>query len=107
MNTVKDTFRKRGGGGVQQAGCLRRVMITKVIVECLPAGHSVVSVEHLLSQLAVLDPARELNVSELISQELRPQKALHTHTHTCFSKRHKHELRWLRRPPPTHSVTHI
>lgn len=51
-------------------------------MECLPAGHGVVSVEHLLSQLAVLDPARELNVSELITQELRPQEPLQTHTHT-------------------------
>ena len=35
-----------------------------------------VSVEHLFSQLAVLDPARELNVSELVTQELWPQEAL-------------------------------
>ena len=51
----------------------------KVILKCLPASHGVVSVEHLLSQLAVLDPARELNVSKLITQELRLQEALHTH----------------------------
>lgn len=35
-----------------------------------------VSVEHLFTQLTVLDPTRELNVSELISQELWPQEAL-------------------------------
>lgn len=42
----------------------------------LPASHGVVSVEHLFTQLAVLDPAGELDVSELVSQELRPQEAL-------------------------------
>lgn len=46
----------------------------------LPAGHGVVSVEHLLAQLTVLDPTRELNVSELITQELWPQEALQSHT---------------------------
>lgn len=49
---------------------------------CLPAGHGVISVEHLLPQLAVLDPARKLNVSELITQELRPQEALQAHINT-------------------------
>lgn len=46
----------------------------------LPSSHGVVSVEHLFAQLAVLDPPRELNVSELVSQELRPQEALEGHT---------------------------
>lgn len=42
----------------------------------LPAGHGVVSVQHLFAQLAVLDPTGELNVSELITQQLWPQEAL-------------------------------
>lgn len=42
----------------------------------LPASHGVVSVQHLFAQLAVLDPTGELNVSELITQQLRPQEAL-------------------------------
>lgn len=42
----------------------------------LPASHGVVSVEHLFAQLTVLDPTRELNVSELVTQELWPQEAL-------------------------------
>lgn len=42
----------------------------------LPASHGVVSVQHLLAQLAVLDPPGELNVSELITQQLGPQEAL-------------------------------
>lgn len=42
----------------------------------LPASHGVVSVQHLLAQLAVLDPTGELNVSELVTQQLRPQEAL-------------------------------
>lgn len=46
----------------------------------LPASHGVVSVEHLFAQLTVLDPSRELNVSELIAQELWPQEALEWHT---------------------------
>lgn len=46
----------------------------------LPAGHGVVSEEHLLAQLTVLDPARELHVSELISQQLWPQEALEGQT---------------------------
>lgn len=39
-----------------------------------------VSVEHLFSQLTVLDPTGELNVSELITQKLWPQEALRWHT---------------------------
>lgn len=46
----------------------------------LPAGHGVVSVQHLLSQLTVLDPPRKLNVSELITQQLWPQETLQWHT---------------------------
>lgn len=42
----------------------------------LPASHGVVSVQHLLAQLAVLDPAGELDVSELVPQQLWPQEAL-------------------------------
>lgn len=42
----------------------------------IPASHGVVSVQHLLAQLAVLDPTWELNVSELITQQLGPQEAL-------------------------------
>lgn len=45
----------------------------------LPASHGVVSVEHLFAQLTVLDPTRELNVSELVTQELWPQEALEWH----------------------------
>ena len=35
--------------------------------------------EHLLAQLTVLDPARELNVRELIPQKLWPKETLGTH----------------------------
>lgn len=51
-----------------------------------------VSVEHLFSQLTVLDPTGELNVSELITQELWPQEALRWHTQngaTCITVRNK------------------
>lgn len=50
--------------------------------ECagLPASHGVVPVEHLFTQLTVLDPAGELDVSELVAQELWPQEALKRHT---------------------------
>lgn len=47
----------------------------------LPATHGVVSVEHLLAKLTVLDPARELNVCELISQKFGPQEPLGGSTH--------------------------
>lgn len=50
------------------------------VITGLPASHGVVPVQHLLSQLAVLDPPRELDVSELVTQELRPQEALQRHT---------------------------
>lgn len=48
----------------------------------LPASHGVVSVQHLFAQLAVLDPTGELNVSELITQQLRPQEALQVSSDT-------------------------
>lgn len=48
----------------------------------LPASHGVVSVQHLFAQLAVLDPTGELNVSELITQQLRPQEALQVRSGT-------------------------
>lgn len=48
----------------------------------VPASHGVVSVQHLFAQLAVLDPTGELNVSELITQQLRPQEALQVSSDT-------------------------
>lgn len=59
---------------------LRGVIGSRSQAGSLPAGHGVVSVEHLLAQLAVLDPARELHVSELVPQQLRPQEALEGQT---------------------------
>lgn len=46
----------------------------------LPAGHGVVSEQHLLAQLLVLDPPGELHVCEVITQQLWPKEALQGHT---------------------------
>ena len=42
----------------------------------VPAVHALVSVQHLLPQLLGLDPAGELEVCELLSQQLRSQERL-------------------------------
>lgn len=49
---------------------------TPAVQQGLPAVHALVTVQHLLPQLLVLDPPGELEVRELVSQQFGSQKPL-------------------------------